>query len=100
MPDLITLAIPGVPCPAFAEAIPGAIMRREICEFKDAARSIIGTRNPVRIAFDEWLQMFRDAWTAPGWPNKLLYIFGNPGWRHDAAAGTNSVDESLSLELA
>ena len=50
----------------------------------------IGTYNPVRIAFHEWLQMFRDAWTAPGWRNKLLYIFGNPGWRHEDPAGANS----------
>jgi sterol desaturase/sphingolipid hydroxylase (fatty acid hydroxylase superfamily) len=50
----------------------------------------IGTYNPVRIAFHEWVQMFRDAWTAPGWRNKLLYIFGNPGWRHDEGSGVNS----------
>ena len=50
----------------------------------------IGTYNPVRIALHEWVQMFRDAWTAPGWRNKFLYIFGNPGWRHDEAAGVNS----------
>jgi sterol desaturase/sphingolipid hydroxylase (fatty acid hydroxylase superfamily) len=46
----------------------------------------IGTFNPVRIAFHEWVQMFRDAWMAPGWENKLRYIFGNPGWRHDQPA--------------
>jgi hypothetical protein len=27
----------------------------------------------VRIAFHEWLQMFCDAWTAPGWHNKFLF---------------------------
>ena len=43
----------------------------------------INTYNPVRIAFHEWIQMFVDAWNAPGWGNKLRYIFGNPGWRHD-----------------
>ena len=42
----------------------------------------IETYNPVRIAFHEWVEMFRDAWRAPGWGNKLRYIFGNPGWRH------------------
>ena len=46
----------------------------------------INTYNPVRIAFHEWIQMFVDAWNAPGWNNKLLYIFGNPGWRHDDRA--------------
>ena len=52
----------------------------------------IGTYNPVRIAFHEWVQMFRDVWTAPGWGNKLRYIFGNPGWRHDSPAGAVSTD--------
>jgi sterol desaturase/sphingolipid hydroxylase (fatty acid hydroxylase superfamily) len=43
----------------------------------------IETYNPVRIAFHEWVEMFRDAWRAPGWGNKLRYVFGNPGWRHE-----------------
>jgi len=43
----------------------------------------IHTYNPVRIAFQEWAEMFRDAWRAPGWNNKLRYVFGNPGWRHE-----------------
>jgi len=42
----------------------------------------IHTYNPVRIAFHEWVDMFRDAWTAPGWRNKFRYIFGSPGWHH------------------
>ena len=46
----------------------------------------INTYNPVRIAFHEWIQMCVDAWNAPGWGNKLRYIFGNPGWRHDDRA--------------
>lgn len=45
----------------------------------------ISTYNPVRIAFHEFVDMFRDAWNAPGWRNKFLYIFGNPGWRHTEA---------------
>lgn len=48
----------------------------------------IHSYNPVRIAFHEWADMFRDAKHAPGWGNKLLYIFGNPGWRHEARAST------------
>jgi hypothetical protein len=52
----------------------------------------IGTYNPVRIAFHEWIQMFRDAWTAPGLRKKFLYIFANPGWRHDDSVGANSGD--------
>jgi hypothetical protein len=37
------------------------------------------------IAFHEWADMFRDVWQAPGWRNKVLYVFGNPGWRHDVS---------------
>ena len=43
----------------------------------------ISTYNPVRIAFHEWADIWRDARQAPGWSNKLRYIFGRPGWRHD-----------------
>jgi sterol desaturase/sphingolipid hydroxylase (fatty acid hydroxylase superfamily) len=39
----------------------------------------IHTYNPVRIAFHEWFDMFRDAWLVPGWRNKFLCVFGNPG---------------------
>lgn len=46
----------------------------------------IETYNPVRIAFHEWVDLFRDAWRAPGWGNKLRYVFGNPGWRHEEIA--------------
>jgi len=31
--------------------------------------------------------LFRDAWRAPGWTNKLRYVFGNPGWRHEPGPG-------------
>ena len=40
MPDLITLAIPAFVVLLFAEAIAGAVMKRDIYEFKDAAASI------------------------------------------------------------
>ncbi len=46
----------------------------------------IATYNPFRIAFHEWVDMARDVRRAPGWRNKLLYVFGRPGWRHDGAA--------------
>jgi sterol desaturase/sphingolipid hydroxylase (fatty acid hydroxylase superfamily) len=43
----------------------------------------IHTYHPVFIAFHEWGEMFRDAWNAPGWRNKFLYVFGSPGWHHE-----------------
>jgi len=50
----------------------------------------IGTYNPVRIAFHEWADIWRDVRRAPGWSNKLRYIFGRPGWRHDEPAHLQS----------
>jgi len=43
----------------------------------------LSTYNPVRIAFHEWADICRDVRQAPGWSNKLRYVFGRPGWRHD-----------------
>jgi sterol desaturase/sphingolipid hydroxylase (fatty acid hydroxylase superfamily) len=46
----------------------------------------INTYNPVRIAFDEWVDMSRDVWNASGWRNKVRYAFGNPAWsQHEGA---------------
>jgi sterol desaturase/sphingolipid hydroxylase (fatty acid hydroxylase superfamily) len=51
----------------------------------------INSYNPLRIAFHEWIDMIRDVRHAPGWRNKLRYIFGNPGWRHESVyPGVNS----------
>lgn len=50
----------------------------------------IHTYNPARIAFHEWIEMMQDVRMAPGWKNKLRYIFGRPGWKHVPITG-NSV---------
>lgn len=44
----------------------------------------IGTFNPLRVAFHEWVDMFRDA-SRPGLtlPQRFHYLFNPPGWRHD-----------------
>ena len=41
----------------------------------------IGTYNPVRIAFHEWLDMARDVRYARSWRERWMYTFGDPGWR-------------------
>jgi hypothetical protein len=48
----------------------------------------IETFNPVKIAFHEWADMFRDAWEAPGWKNKMRYVLGRPGWKPDRAGAS------------
>jgi sterol desaturase/sphingolipid hydroxylase (fatty acid hydroxylase superfamily) len=42
----------------------------------------IGTYNPFRIAFLEWVDMWRDVRTAPTLPDEIRYVIGNPGWKH------------------
>jgi sterol desaturase/sphingolipid hydroxylase (fatty acid hydroxylase superfamily) len=53
----------------------------------------IGTFNPVKVAFHEWIGMFRDAF-APGLSlrQRLGYLFMPPGWSHD---GSRETSESL-----
>ncbi|MEM7301049.1 MAG: sterol desaturase family protein [Pseudomonadota bacterium] len=46
----------------------------------------IGTFNPFRVAFHEWIDMFRDA-SQPGLTlrQRFLYLVSPPGWNHKAA---------------
>jgi sterol desaturase/sphingolipid hydroxylase (fatty acid hydroxylase superfamily) len=39
--------------------------------------------NPVRAAFHEWQSIGRDMMAAPGFSNKLGYLWHAPGWRHE-----------------
>ena len=48
----------------------------------------IGTYNPIRIAFHEWADIFRDFRAAPDWKSRLHYVFGPPGWSHDGSRKT------------
>ena len=49
----------------------------------------IGTFNPLKIAFHEWVALIGDAVRAPGLKAKLGYIFGPPGWCHDGSRKTS-----------
>ncbi len=46
----------------------------------------LGTFNPLRVAFHEWLALFRDLFR-PGLTlrERLGYAFGPPGWSHDGS---------------
>ncbi len=48
----------------------------------------LGTFNPFRIAFHEWIAIARDVWRNPSYA--LQYIFGPPGWSHDGARRTSA----------
>lgn len=48
----------------------------------------IGSYNPVRIAFHEWISMWQDVRRAPNLKAKLGYLFMPPGWSHDGSSQT------------
>lgn len=45
--------------------------------------SNISTYNPIKIATHEYVALFKDVKRAPGFLNKLKYLFMPPGWSHD-----------------
>ena len=58
----------------------------------------LGSYNPARIAFHEWLAMWRDVRRAPTWKARLGYIFAPPGWSHDGS--TLTADQMRAAEAA
>jgi len=56
----------------------------------------IASENPLRIVFDEWMNIFKDLKQAPGISTRLQYVFGPPGWSHD---GSRKTSKQLKSEL-
>lgn len=57
----------------------------------------IGTFNPLKVAFHEWIGMFSDA-LSPGLAlrHRLGYLFMPPGWSHD---GSRETSDSLKSDF-
>jgi sterol desaturase/sphingolipid hydroxylase (fatty acid hydroxylase superfamily) len=56
----------------------------------------INTYNPVKVAFNEWIQLFKDAFTSKtNFVNRLKYLVKPPGWKHD---GTGILSTDLRKE--
>ena len=55
------------------------------------------TKNPITHNIFEFKEIWRDVKKAPGLKNKLMYIFGPPGWSHD---GSSMTSKQLQRELA
>ncbi len=51
----------------------------------------LGTFNPLRVAFHEWIGLFRDV-TRPGLnlSQRFAYAFAPPGWSHDGSRDTTA----------
>ena len=56
----------------------------------------VGTFNPVRVAFHEWVGMFKDVFS-PGLTlrQRLMYMIAPPGWSHD---GSRKTSEDLKAD--
>ncbi|MCK8480758.1 sterol desaturase family protein [Psychroserpens algicola] len=53
----------------------------------------IDTYNPVKIAFIEWIHMFKDAFSGQkSLKDRILYLIKPPGWKHD---GSGQISDDL-----
>ena len=59
----------------------------------------IGTFNPIRVAFHEWIALFKDVFK-PGLSlrERFLYAFAPPGWSHDGSR--DNAERIKQLHLA
>ncbi|EXL04657.1 C-5 sterol desaturase [Brucella anthropi] len=56
----------------------------------------VGTFNPVRVAFHEWVGMFKDVFSSGlTLRQRLMYIIAPPGWSHD---GSRKTSEDLKAD--
>ena len=60
----------------------------------------IGTFNPLRIAFHEWVAIARDVARAATWRDRLMHVFGPPGWRADGTGLTSARIRAFAAENA
>ncbi len=58
----------------------------------------LGTFNPLRVAFHEWLGLLQDVF-APGLTlrQRFAYAFAPPGWSHD---GSRKTSDQIKAENA
>ncbi len=59
--------------------------------------SQLGTFNPFRVAFHEWLGIWRDVTSAKKFSHVFGYAFGSPGWSPD---GSRKTSASIKAEWA
>jgi hypothetical protein len=53
--------------------------------------SDLGTFNPLRVAFHEWVGIFQDIWSAKGLRSKILFLIAPPGWTPDGSRMTSEM---------
>lgn len=57
--------------------------------------------HPIKTVFHEWANIFNDLKKKTSLKNKLLYVFGPPGWSHDGSTKTSNQlrEEQLKHEV-
>lgn len=50
----------------------------------------INTYHPIKMVFHEWQNIFKDLKKKSSFKEKLMYIFGPPGWSHDGSTKTSA----------
>ncbi len=50
----------------------------------------IETYHPLKMVFHEWQNIFKDLKKNCSFKDKLMYVFGPPGWSHDGSTKTSS----------
>jgi len=56
----------------------------------------IGTYNPIKMVFHEWIAISKDLKKGETLKHKFMYVFGPPGWSHD---GSTKTSRQLRAEL-
>ena len=51
----------------------------------------LGTFNPLRVAFHEWVGIVKDIASAKTWKARLMFLFGPPGWTPDGSRMTSEM---------
>lgn len=50
----------------------------------------IATHHPIKMVFHEWKNIFADLKKKSSFKDKIMYVFGPPGWSHDGSKKTSS----------
>lgn len=58
----------------------------------------LGTFNPIRVAFHEWLGIFKDISYAKRWKDRAMFLLAPPGWTPDGSRMTSDMIRNAWLE--
>ena len=59
----------------------------------------LGTFNPLRVAFHEWIGIWRDVMQREiSWRDRVMYMVAPPGWSHDGSRDTSDTIRAKHLE--